>query len=156
MQIVSFCIKYQKLFSGKNTENISKCRLLKFLPSMQGVNNPHWKTSFSVALEKTIYSNRKRRYKQASACAAFPVRRLLPKICICVHQQRKVARLRACAGWWTFLVHICGNVRLSTVGFHFSVIRKSSKLLETFPEPILALKERLNFNYNRINTEGLF
>ena len=31
-------MKCQILFSMKNKKNISKCRLLKFLPSMQSVN----------------------------------------------------------------------------------------------------------------------
>ena len=31
-------MKCQILFSRKNKKNISKCRLLKFLPSMQGDN----------------------------------------------------------------------------------------------------------------------
>ena len=41
MQIVflgDICIKCQSLFSGKNKKNISKCRLLKFLPSILSVN----------------------------------------------------------------------------------------------------------------------
>ena len=29
------CMKFQNLFPGKNKKIISKCRLLKFLPSMQ-------------------------------------------------------------------------------------------------------------------------
>ena len=33
----TICMKYQSLFSGKNKKNISKCLLLKFLPSMQSV-----------------------------------------------------------------------------------------------------------------------
>ena len=34
----TICIKYQILFSRKNKKNISKCLLLKFLSSMQNVN----------------------------------------------------------------------------------------------------------------------
>ena len=34
-----FCMKYQTLFSGKNKKNISKCCLLKFLPSMLSISN---------------------------------------------------------------------------------------------------------------------
>ena len=37
MQIV-ICMKYQLLFSRKNKKNISKCRLLKFLPIIQKIN----------------------------------------------------------------------------------------------------------------------
>ena len=33
----TICIKCQMLFSGKNYKNISKCHLLKFLPSMPSV-----------------------------------------------------------------------------------------------------------------------
>ena len=33
------CMKCQSLFSGQNKKNISKCRLLKFLPSMLSVYN---------------------------------------------------------------------------------------------------------------------
>ena len=41
MQIVSsgdICMKYQNLFSGKNKQNISVCRLLKFLRGVRSVN----------------------------------------------------------------------------------------------------------------------
>ena len=40
MQIVSeaICMKCERLFSGKNKKNISKCRLLNFLPKMLSGN----------------------------------------------------------------------------------------------------------------------
>ena len=44
-------MKYQILFSRKNKKNISKCHLLKFLPSMQSVNEFYdmFSTSYILA-----------------------------------------------------------------------------------------------------------
>ena len=46
-------MRCQILFSRKDKKNISKCRLLKFLPSMQSVNKKY--TILTIVLLNWIY-----------------------------------------------------------------------------------------------------
>ena len=54
-----FAFKCQSLFSGKNYNNISKCRLLKFLPRVQRVKavmimNSPWSTMAGIVIDMVL------------------------------------------------------------------------------------------------------